>query len=170
MLNPWALFGGLLILIATAFGGAHVGKKLEREAWQAERLQLVAKQSADTAKKAREYADDIADQRTKERKAAQSYETALDSLDKAYRVRIADSDRRGGLRIAVPKSQCAGPAKAGEAAGPQLADEEATTLVRLPGDVERNLFALAASADKVVAQCQALQDWVIDNGLYGPTE
>lgn len=169
-MNPYTIIAALALLIATALGGAHVGKKLERQAWQAKEIQTLQAHNLAIAAQLVRYDTDIQAQQTKARKASENYEKALSTLDEKHRSIVADIQRRGGLRIAAPAScrpKAAGTAESPGASGP---DEEDAGTIRLPATVERDLFALAHSADKIVEQCRALQDWVRDNGHYGQTE
>lgn len=88
-----------------------------------------------------------------------------------------DDDRRradaaGGLRIPAPAAAAcpAGSAVAGtEAASAGGRDEPASaSTVRLPEQIENDLWAIADDADEVSAQLRACQSFVRRNGFYGP--
>lgn len=168
-MNPYTLFGGLLLLIAAAFGGANVGKKLERQVWQKERLLMGAEHEKQIKAEFRQYATDVALQQAKARKASEDHEKALQLQDQKHRDLVADIQRSGGLRIRAPAACRQGPPAVGEAAGTSGLDEGPAGTIRLPADVERGLFELAGRADKMSEQLRALQGWVRDNGMYGPS-
>lgn len=75
-------------------------------------------------------------------------------------------DRAGGLRIPAPA--CHHPVAATEAASAGGRDEASAATVRLPQQVENNLWALADDADEVSAQLRSCQAWIRNNGFYGP--
>lgn len=183
MINPYTILGGLLLLIATALGGAHFGAKLEREEWQRKEIVTLAKAADDLQKEFVRYERMVKFNEAKSVKAANDHEKIIQDLKGQHAAAVADSRRTGGLRI--PRSTCtrqdSGTAAApsavepdGSAASAGLAHAGADgsvqedTSVRLPPQLENDLFDIAEDADKLAEQLRSLQKWVRDNGLYGP--
>ena len=167
-MNPYAILGGLVLLIAAYFGGEYRGAKIERAEWQKEKIAMEAVHKEQIKSDFRQYAADVATHQHQARKASETYEKALAVQDQKHRTIVADIRRAGGLRIPAPASCRQGPAAAGEAASAGGLDEGPAGSVRLPLEVEANLFGLAGDADKVSEQLRALQGWVRANGFYGP--
>lgn len=165
MINPYTIVGALALLIAVAFGGAQVGKKLERESWQGkENAALKAVQAELVAEVEKRQRVELFNQATA-RKASETHEKALATLKSEYSTELAATRAAGGLRI--PARRC--PAIAGTAQGPSTSgpDEAGASTEKLPDRVEEHLFALAERADQLAEQLRALQGWVIDSGHYG---
>ncbi|MDB5937557.1 MAG: hypothetical protein JWQ01_4901 [Massilia sp.] len=165
-MNPYSILAGLVLLIAVAFGGAHVGKKLEREAWQAEKIALQAAQHGALVAEMDKRGRDQKFNEAKARKATETHEKALSDLDQKYAAERDATRRAGGLRI--PANVCAGKATGGEqATSAGRPDESAAATVALPERLETDLYALTKQADELAEQLRALQGWIVDNGFYG---
>lgn len=163
-MNPYAIIGALVLLIAVALGGAQTGRKLERGTWQAKELKTAAaatlalSDAIDKAQRIQQFNE------AKARKASEAHEQALSTLAGDYERRIAAIRRAGGLRIPAPA--CA--ATAGEqGAGTSGSDAASAGTVKLPDRVESDLYALTKRADELAEQLRGLQGWVKDNGFYG---
>ena len=167
MINPYAIIGALVLLIAVALGGLQAGRKLERSTWQAKELKTAA--AANLAlSDAIERAQRIQTfNEAKARKASKAHEQALITLAGDYERRIAAIRRAGGLRIPTPA--CA--ATAGDkGAGASGLDAASAGTVKLSDRIENDLFALTKRADKMAEQLRGLHGWIRDNGHYGPGE
>lgn len=164
-MNPYSIVGALLLLIATAFGGAHVGRKLERERWQARELEI-AQHNAVLISDAAQRAQRIqAFNEAKARKASEEHEKALSDLRARYAADLAAVRAAGGLRI--PATACAGTSAAEQGASPGGPHEASPGTIKLPDRIESDLFAMTKRADDLAEQLRALQGWVRDNGFYG---
>lgn len=168
-MNPYTIIGGLLLLIVVAFGGAHVGKKLEREVWREKETALLAQQSKDLAAEFQRYERMVNFNNAKSAKAAEDHEKAIAQITATHTSIVADIRRSGGLRIsgAVCKAKDATATTATSAIEP---DAETPGTVRIPEQVEERLFGIVEDADKLSEQLRALQKWVRDAGLYGPAK
>lgn len=167
MFNPYAAVGLLLAMVLAFFGGMHTGKKVERAGWQAEKIEMQQAHLAAMATQAADRDRENKSNQAKARKASEDHEKALATLETKHDAEVAAVKRAGGLR--VPARKCpAAAAAAAEGASTGGLDEALAETERLPAAIEDGLFSLVRDADKVVAQCQGLQDWVRDNGFYGP--
>jgi len=185
-MNPYTIIGALLLLIVTALGGAHIGKKLEREKWQAEKIEMQSKQVAELATEFNRYERMVNFNNAKARKASEDHAKELAAQKTAHAATVARTRAAGGLRIDRAACAAKDPAAAqgpgagrpdGRAAGaeppPGSADRNLQAEVgsiRLPTEVENDLFDLVEDADKLATQLRNLQKWVRDNGHYGPGE
>lgn len=163
--------GAGVVLILLGLGLAHhfedKGRQLERAGWLAKE---VAEKQADIALE-RKHAVDMAALKDHYeaigRTTSENHETELAQL------RIErDADRRradaaGGLRIIAPACPAGGTVATTEAPGAGGRDEAGTRTVRLPQQVENDLWAIADDADEVSAQLRACQSWIRANGFYG---
>lgn len=181
-MNPYAIVGGLLLLIATWFGGQYQGGKIA-DAKNA----IVVQGLKDSAAKRelnlqKGYTEALATElqvREDERKSAQKitdkvildHEKAITKLKQEAAAIIAAKRAAGGLRISA--ASCAtveAIATKGEATGTGQLDGEAAGTIRLPERIESDLFQLMTEADAVVEGCRSLQNWVRANGFYGPAK
>lgn len=167
------IVGGITVagLLALALANYYEGKgrALERGEWLAKELQ---RDQADRALERKHQADmDVLKQAQQaiERKTSEDHQTELAALRHDRAADRAAADRNGGLRIPAPSCP-AGVAVAGtEAAGAGGRDEASAGTIRLPHQVENNLWDIADAADEVSAQLRACQSWIRANGFYGPT-
>lgn len=185
-MNPYTIIGALLLLIATALGGAHIGKKLEREKWQAEKIELQAEHTKAIEAEFNRYARMVDFNNAKARKASEDYAKALATQKTAHDGTVARARAAGGLRIDAAACKAKDPTAAkssgsgrpdGSGAGtgplPESLDRNLQAEVgsiRLPTEIENDLFDLVEDADKLATQLRNLQKWVRDNGHYGHTE
>lgn len=185
-MNPYAIIGALIAAIALVLGGVHVGKKLERETWQAERIELLSAHAADLSTEFKRYERMVNFNNEKARKASEAHAKELADQKIANDATVARTKLAGGLRINAsacrakdagapaapgagrPDGQAAGPGAPPGQADRRLQEEALDETVRLPTEVENDLFDLAEDADKLATQLRNLQKWVRDNGLYGP--
>lgn len=100
-------------------------------------------------------------------KVSTKHEAEVQTNRNEYRADRAAADRTGGLRIAIPATVCNHPAATTEGADAFEPDESAATTVRLPREVENDLWSAAEEADALSAQIRAMQEWVRANGHYG---
>jgi hypothetical protein len=160
----------LVALILSFLGGSHIGKKLERQVWQKERIVMLAQHAKDIGDQFNKHDQQVKLNDAKARKAADTYENAIDQITKHAAADIAAVKRAGGLRIAAPPPHACRLAATAEGPGAVESHEEAASTVRLPQPVEDGLFGIAADADQVSEQLRALQAWIRDNGHYGQAE
>jgi hypothetical protein len=163
--------GASILLLVAGIAFAHHfeqrGRTLERAGWVKKEAD---ERAADLALTRKHEADMQAlrdHQLFLERKTSEDHEQELAQVRAAAAADRADADRRGGLRIPAPPCT-AGTAVAGtETPSPGRRDETGTPTVRLPQQVENDLWALADDADEVSAQLRACQGWIRDNEFYG---
>lgn len=188
-MNPYTILGGVLLLVAVAFGGAHVGKKLEREAWQAKEIATLNKHNEAIAAEFKRYERMVKFNNAKTVKAADDHAKEIIAQKSSHDAAVARERAAGGLRIArsactvktpgaaasasALKSDGASPATgafprpAGE--GVQVVDDQTVhDSIRLPETIETDLFNLVEDADKLATQLRNLQKWIRDNALFGP--
>lgn len=166
------VLGAATVISLAGFGLANHfearGRALERAGW----VEKEAKERAADVQLLRDHAADI--QQLQDhfadiaRKTSEDYETELAQLRLER-----DADRRrvdaaGGLRIPAPACAAGGAVAGPEAAGAGGRDEASASTVRLPEQVENDLWDIADTADQVSAQLRACQSWIRANGFYGP--
>lgn len=159
--SPYLLLAkiGLIgVLLAGVFGyGHYVGSSGVQSRWDSEKAQTtlaIAKLKEDHAA---ENAKVQQDNELRSINAEKKHEQDLDALNQKY---LAASN--SGLRI--PSTACNSVAPPTSAQGSSDTNEAST--IRLPPETERRLFDLAKSADQTSLQLLALQQWIIDSGLY----
>lgn len=104
-----------------------------------------------------------------ERKTTHDHQTELATLRSDRAADRAAADRAGGLRIPAPTCPAGSTVAGTEAPGAGGRDDApGAGTVRLPHEVENDLWAIADDADEVSAQLRACQSWVRANGFYGP--
>lgn len=156
-----------IVLVAWA---EHRGATLERAGWEKKEAQ----RQKDTADLLRKHAADVAaltlQYNLNNLKVSDDHEKELEALRIARAADRAAFDRAGGLRIA--RAVCNPPAAGPEAASAGGRDEASASTVRLPEQVENDLWAIVNDADEVSAQLRSCQAWIVTNGFYGqkPTE
>lgn len=166
MINPYAILGGILLLIAVAFGGAHAGRKLERSTWQAKELATAAATQKDLIAAQERYVRLNNFNQATARKASADHEQAIAALTAQYDAARAAIRAAGGLRVS--RSICADThATAAQGAGAGRPDDASTATVALPPETEKRLLDLANEADELAERLRALQGWIVANGLYG---
>lgn len=165
-MNPYTILGGVLLLIAVAFGGASVGRKLERQKWQEKELATAAATQDLLVAEHKKYIRLQDFNEMTARKASENHAKALSELKTKYDVSIAAVRAAGGLRIS--RTICLdNNAATAEAASPGRPDEASAETVKLPDRVEDDLYKLTLRADELAEQLRGLQEWVKANGLYG---
>jgi hypothetical protein len=167
------LIAGLaaLVLMALACLGTFVygvnhGQKIERAAWQ--KVELARKDAEAALVRANDAAITALhlQYEATNRKVSEDHEQELSDLRSGAAADRALVERAGGLRIA--RTVCNSPAATAETAGTGRRDAAAAATVRLPREVENDLWDLADAADQVTAQARACQAWIRKNGFYGP--
>lgn len=98
-------------------------------------------------------------------KVSEDHEKELRTLRLARDADRRAIDRAGGLRISA--AACHPAAATAQTADAGQRDEAGATTIRLPQQVENDLWALADDADEVSAQLRACQDWGRMHGFYG---
>jgi len=148
--------------------GAHAGQLEERNEWQnleeARRLgalDLAMAHSREITELQKKY-------NTINRTLEENYETEIANLHRDRDADRAAADRAGGLRIAAPACPTGGAGTGTEAAGVGQRDETPAATVRLPQQIEDDLWAAANLADEVTETARACQAWIRANGFYGP--
>lgn len=175
-----ALIAGAVIVLALLGGawalyraGESAGQLGERSTWL--KAAKATKEAFDLAQ-AKLEADYKADLETERRrniainlKVSQDHEEETATLRRERDADRAAFDRAGGLRI---RTSAVCPAAGGAGSGPEAAgaggrDEASATTVRLPLEVENDLWAIVNDADEVSGQLRACQSWIRMNGFYG---
>jgi hypothetical protein len=154
-----------------AYGANHFeakGRALERADWLAKQ---VREQQADAALVARHDADmrAIEDKHQQiERTTSEKHEQELAQLRRERDADRRRADAAGGLRIPAPACPAGSTVAGTEAASAGGRDAAGPGTVRLPQQVENDLWVIADDADEVSAQLRACQGWILANGFYGP--
>lgn len=175
-MNPYTILGGVLLLIAVAFGGYHKGHSIGaaevQTKWDANKI---ARSEANNkaivdavAKNNLEHEADL----IKTAKVITNYETALDTKNAQIATARRDADAKR-LRITVDQSAvCARPSEAAETAGAKSVDGTGTAAIDLPREIEQGLRDLAEDDDKAIAlrdeKLAGLRAWIKEHGFYGP--
>lgn len=161
---------GLVALIVTGLAlvawGEHRGAKLERADWLKKEQQRLKDQTLLLRNHAAEVAALTLKHNLTNLKVTTDHEKELDALRRDRAADRAAFDRAGGLRI--DRAVCDSPAGQAEAPGAGGRDEAGAGTVRLPYQVESDLWAIVNDADEVSAQLRSCQAWIVDNGFYGP--
>jgi hypothetical protein len=165
-MSPYAILGGLLLVIAAAFGGEHVGRKLERSTWQAKEIAAAAAtQQALIAAQDRYVRLQKFNEATA-RKASADHEKAIADLTAQYDAARAAIRAAGGLRIS--RTVCTDPgATSANGSGSSGSDAASAATVQLPDRTQEDLYALVKRADELAERLRALQTWVRASGGYG---
>jgi hypothetical protein len=140
--------------IAVVVGAFGAGIKVERDHLTAERADEL-RSELQTNRLAQRAAATI------NVKVIRDHEKQIATLSDALRTMRSSSDAAGGLR--VPRSICDGFAGTASASG---RDGGIAGTVKLPDQVENDLWQLVDDAAKVTAQAQACQQWIAGNGFY----
>lgn len=162
---PYRILAGIVLLLAFGAGCMNVGIKWERADW-------LEKEAARQQNEKDAILDRVAENEriqrendAKNRAISADYENRLAVLRKASAADRAAVNAAGGLR--VPRSICDSPAAGTETAGDRGRDETLTGTIRLPEQVEGDLWAFADDADEIVEQARACQQWILKHGFYG---
>lgn len=150
----------LIFLKGHAAGADHVQMK-----WDADKLLAANVERAMLRQHAEKVAALIEKHNSTNLKVSQHHEQELDALRRGHDADRAAVDRAGGLRISA--AACRDPAARPEAASAVVADEGAAATIRLPREIENDLWNQAAACDALSAQVRALHEWVRLNGFYG---
>jgi hypothetical protein len=163
-MSPYAIIGGIILAIALCLGGASVGKRLERTAWQAKELATAAATQKELVASQDRYVRLQKFNEATARKASADHEKAISDLSRQYDAARAAIRAAGGLRVSRSICQADGAAQGAGAGG---SDEATAATVALPPEVERRLLDLTREADELAERLRALQQWVKDSGHYG---
>lgn len=168
-MNPYTILGSILLLVAVAFGGSHVGRKLEREKWQAKEIATAAAVQKDLIAEHDKYVRLQNFNQATARKASADHEQAIAALTAQYDAARAAIRAAGGLRVS--RSICTDPhATAAQGAGAGRSDDASAATVALPESTEAKLLALTGEADALAERLRALQSWVRASGGYGDAQ
>ena len=99
-------------------------------------------------------------------KVSHDHDQAIADLRRERAADIRDAERRGGLRISAGVCRDTSGTLA-LAEGALRHHEETAGTIRLPQQVEADLWALAGDADEVTEQLRACQAWITASGFYG---
>jgi hypothetical protein len=165
-MNPYPILAGLILLIAVAFSGSHVGRKLERSTWQAKEIATAATVQKDLIAAQDRYVRLNNFNQATARKASADHEQAIAALTAQYDAARAAIRAAGGLRIS--RSICADPhATTAQGASAGRSNESAAATVALPDRVTEDLLSLTKEADELADRLRALQAWARASGHYG---
>lgn len=104
-------------------------------------------------------------------KVSKDHDQEIEKLRRARDADRAAVDRAGGLRIPAPTCSSNRPvagAPSAEAASTSGRDDTGAGTIRLPHQIESDLWALADDADEVSARLRACQAWIVSQHFYGP--
>ena len=165
-MNPYTIAGSLALLIAVAFGGAHAGRKLERETWQAKEIATAAVVLSETVAAQERYVRAQKFNEATARKASDDHLQALSALAAQYDSARAAIRAAGGLRVS--RAICDDPhSGTAEGSGAGRPDAASAGTVALPVATSESLLRLAQEADELAERLRALQSWVKNSGGYG---
>ena len=171
-MNPYAIIGGILLLIAVAFGSYHKGDANGDARVQAKwnTSKLAQSEANNKVILAAVAANEAAHQTDikQTQKVIANYETTIDIKNAAI-----TAERNAAKRLRLDRAAvCLEPAATSQAASAKpINDTREAATIDLPKEVERRLLDSAEDADREVARLQAkvtgLQDWIRSNGFYG---
>lgn len=170
----WALkIGAVGVFLILVFAAGHrSGAKAVQRDWDASTLKFTQEQNRLLQENAQKVADLVEKQKETNLAVTQDHERALLEIRTKYDADIAAVRATGGLRL--PRSICTGSVATGaQAASPGERDAADSGTVKLPDQVETNLFSEARRADEIVEQLRSCQNWIRSNQFYGgpiPTE
>jgi hypothetical protein len=160
---------GLLLAVVALAGafilGMGVGRGYERASWQEKEISRQKAEAEAIAARIAENERTRLEQEATTRRIADEYERQISELSRQYAADRAAVAAAGGLRI--PRTVCNPAAGPAETAGAGQRDEALAGTVRLPLEVENDLWAFAEDADQVTTQARACQAWIEENGFYG---
>ncbi len=162
-MNPYLIIGALVGAIALFCGGFAGGVRYE--AGIAAKRDL-ARERAQSEAVLAVVAENEAIQKSNEAKARKVSKSHADELA-TIRAQF-NADRAGGLRVTA--AVCDAVTFKADTPGSAGTNGAAAGTVVLPESLERNLWQLTREADEVTAKARALQDFIRENGLYGPPE
>lgn len=173
-MNPWLLMAkigavGVFMVVVFATGHRSGAKAVQRD-WDASRLQIAQDQNRLLQENAQKIADVVEKQKETNLTVAQDHERALLEIRTKYDADIAAARAAGGLRL--PRSVCSASTGA-QTTSPGERDADTSGTVKLPDQVEAELFSEARRADEIVEQARSCQNWIRLNQFYGvqiPTE
>lgn len=162
-----AKIGAVGVLIIGVGMSAHrAGKNSVQAAWDSDKAQRIAAQAALVETHGKEITALKAKQDATNLKVSEDHENALEEMGRNYDDRVAAVRAAGGLRI--PRSVCTGSAgTTTKTASNSGRNEEVAGTVKLPDEIESNLFSEARRADEIVEQARACQNWIRQQGFYG---
>jgi hypothetical protein len=164
MINPWAIVGALVLLTSVGFGGAAVGRKIERTGWQEKEIKT-AQASQKTLSDAIANAQRIQlNQDATARKVVTTYENALSDLSKKYSAAVAIG-KSSGLRVS--RAICDASPLPTVGASTVSTDDGTADTVLLPSQLTESLYDAAKRADEATEQLRGLQEWIKAAGYYG---
>ena len=165
-MNPYTILAGLVLLVAVALGGSHIGHKLEREKWQAKEIATAAAVQKDLIAEHDKYVRLQDFNQAVARKVSADHEQAILALTAQYDAARAAIRAAGGLRVS--RAICADPhATAAQGPGAGRSDDASAATVELPDRVTQDLLSLTMRADELAERLRALQAWVKASGGYG---
>ncbi len=168
-MNPllWAKIGLVGALLAGVFMFGHrTGANAVQGRWDADKAQRIEAQDKLIAAHAQEVEQLQAKQALINVKVGTEHDAALQAIGNKYKADLAAVRAAGGLRI--PATVCRGVATAAEATSDGQHHGDTTSTVILPDSIASDLFSLARDADAVVEQSRSCQNWIRQNGFYGP--
>ena len=160
-----AVLALLALAAALYFAGVSSGKQSVQSKWDADKLLAANVERALLRQHAEKVAALVEKHNSNNLKVSQYHEQELDALRRGHDADRAAVDRAGGLRISA--AACRDLATGSEAAGAIVADEGAAATIRLPREIENDLWNQAAACDALSAQVRGLHEWVRINGFYG---
>jgi len=165
-----ARISAYILLAVALFGtGYHYGAKGVQTDWDVANIKTLANTNKLISDNAERVASLQQAQATTNLKVSNDHETELTQITAQRDAAIAYSNSHGGLRVTRAVCSSAATART-EATSDSRHDATVTGTVALPERTSSDLLRLAADADKVTAQARALQQWIIDNGFYGPVQ
>lgn len=163
--------GACLVLGVVGLGLAQhfegKGRQLERAEWLAKQVQEQKDDAALLAKHDVDMRALEAQHKQTERETSEKHEQELAQLRLERDADRRHADAAGGLRIPAPACPAGSAVAGAEAPGAGRRDEAGAATVRLPQQVENDLWAITDDADEVSAQLRACQGWIRANGFYG---
>lgn len=170
-INSWLI--GLLVLISSNVGSYFYGMHVEEQIQIGKQAKPVIESLNNTVATVTKHSEtivaDVKNDNEIERKANEKYETASKELRKARDDNRTLIRELGGLRIST--SVCTIDSTINgktETAGTSQRDDPFAGTIALPQQIEQDLQDSTDEADDYIERFRILQDWVKEQGFYGP--
>lgn len=157
-MNPYLILGIVLACLASAFGGVHVGKKLERTDWQEKEIRQQAEYQA-TYKRLTDSAREKERQHVEQ--TAQAQKEYQDALTKQRRLYDAENARLrdGSIVLRVPVTTTCGSTSPEAGSDPSRSTGRATA--ELSGEIAEAIGRFGSEVDEVVHQLKLCQSIIV---------
>jgi hypothetical protein len=174
-MNVQLLLGGLLIFLASNVGSYFYGMSVQEDISNGKVAKVEVKRAGNTiaavVANTGAIVDGVKKDNELERKANERYETAMEELRKSRAANRELVRAAGGMRIPAPP--CPGDHSTSgetEASSPSIVNDPFAGTIALPEQTQSDLQDLTEEADIILEKLRVLQQWIFDQGFYGPGE